>query len=439
MTATAEQSPGAMSTGNRIKLSLMMFLEFFIWGAWFVTMGTFLDSDLAASASQISLAYLTQSLGAIAAPLIIGLIADQFFSAQKVLGILHLVGAALLYVASTMDTFGAFFPVILAYMVLFMPTLALVNSVSFRQMTHPEKQFPAVRVLGTIGWIVAGVTIGWLAWEQEGNLSQTFRMAAAASLALGLFSFVLPATPPMHRGQHTSVREMLGLEALGLLKDRSYLVFFLSSIAICIPLAFYYNFTNLFLNEEGVRSAAAVQSLGQVSEVLFLLMMPFLLVRLGIKVTLAVGMAAWALRYAFFAMGSAGDLFWLLLLGIVLHGICYDFFFVAGQIYTDKFAGARFRSAAQGLITLATYGVGILIGSLVAGPIVDAFATGDGYDWSRIWIIPAGIAAVVLVVFLIFFKDRRPVETSVAEESMTTLEAPGAAAPQPERPRSGTS
>jgi nucleoside transporter len=436
MTSISEQRPGAISSVTRLKLSLMMFLEFFIWGAWFVTMGTFLDSDLSASANQISLAYLTQSLGAIAAPLIIGLIADQFFSAQKVLGILHLAGAALLYYASTMDTFGAFFPVILVYMILYMPTLALVNSVAFRQMTHPEKQFPAVRVLGTIGWIVAGVIIGWLAWEQDGGLNQTFRMAAVASLLLGVFSFLLPATPPTHRGEHASVRDMLGLEALGLLRNRSYLVFFLSSIAICIPLAFYYNFTNLFLNEEGVKSAAAVQSLGQVSEVLFLLLMPFLLTRLGIKVTLAIGMGAWALRYVFFSFGDSGSLFWLLLLGIVLHGICYDFFFVAGQIYTDKFAGAQFRSAAQGLITLATYGVGILIGSLVAGPIVERFVTADAHDWDQIWLFPAAIAAVVLVLFLIFFKDKRTVETTVLDEAMTTFEAPGPARPPEERPHS---
>jgi nucleoside transporter len=439
MTSTSEQRPGAISTVTRLKLSLMMFLEFFIWGAWFVTMGTFLDSDLAASGSQISLAYLTQSLGAIAAPLIIGLIADQFFSAQKVLGILHLAGAGLLYLASTMETFGAFFPIILAYMILYMPTLALVNSVSFRQMTNPEKQFPAVRVLGTIGWIVAGVTIGWLAWEQEGQLSQTFRMAAVASLILGVFSFLLPATPPTRRGEKVTVRDLLGLEAVGLLKNRSCLVFFLSSIAICIPLAFYYNFTNLFLNEEGVRSAAAVQSLGQVSEVLFLLLMPFLLMRLGVKLTLAIGMAAWALRYVFFAYGDAGSLYWMLLVGIILHGVCYDFFFVAGQIYTDKFAGRRFRSAAQGLITLATYGVGILIGSLVAGPIVDRFATADGHNWTQIWIIPAAIAGVVLVLFLILFKDRRVENVTTLDASRTTFEAPGTAVPQKEGPRSGTS
>jgi nucleoside transporter len=437
MTSTTSRPGGAISAVTRLKLSSMMFLEFFVWGAWFVTMGTFLATDLSASGSQISLAYLTQSLGAIAAPFIIGLIADQFFSAQKVLGILHLAGAALLSLASTMETFGAFFPVILVYMIVYMPTLALVNSVSFRQMTNPEKQFPAVRVLGTIGWIVAGVIIGWLSWEQAGQLTQTFRMAAVASLVLGVFSFALPATPPTRRGEKATIRDILGLEAVGLLKNRSYLVFFLSSIAICIPLAFYYNFTNLFLNEEGVRSAAAVQSLGQVSEVLFLLLMPFLLVRLGVKITLAVGMAAWGLRYVFFAFGDAGGLFWMLLLGIVLHGICYDFFFVAGQIYTDKFAGERFRSAAQGLITLATYGVGILIGSLAAGPIVDRFATADGHDWTQIWIIPAAIAGVVMVLFLILFKDRRVEHATMLDASRTTFEAPGTAVPQEERPRSG--
>jgi nucleoside transporter len=435
MTVDTGQPRGAISAATRLKLSSMMFLEFFIWGAWFVTMGTFLAKNLSASGSQISLAYLTQSLGAIAAPFIIGLLADQFFSAQKVLGILHLAGAAMLFLASTMSTFGAFFPVILAYMILYMPTLALVNSVSFRQMTNPEKQFPAVRVLGTIGWIVAGVIIGWLSWEQEGQLTQTFRMAAVASLILGVFSFMLPATPPTRSGEKVTVRDILGLDALGLLKNRSYLVFFLSSIAICIPLAFYYNFTNLFLNEEGVRSAAAVQSLGQVSEVLFLLLMPFLLVRLGVKITLAIGMAAWALRYVFFAFGDAGSLFWLLLLGIVLHGICYDFFFVAGQIYTDKFAGERFRSAAQGMITLATYGAGILIGSLAAGPIVDRFATADGHDWAQIWIIPAAIAGVVMVLFLILFKDRRVEHASMLDASRTTVEAPGTAVPQRVRPR----
>lgn len=434
--AATDRSSEGMPVGIRLRLSLMMFLQFFVWGAWFVTMGTFLGQGLAASGSQISLAYLTQSLGAILAPLIIGLIADQFFAAQKILGVLHIAGAALLWFASTMTDFGAFFPVILVYMILYMPTLALVNSISFRQMQDPEKQFPAVRVLGTIGWIVAGVTIGWLGWEQRGVLSMTFQMAAFASLLLGLFSFTLPATPPSRKDGKSSIGDLLGLEALGLLKSRSYLVFFIASIAICIPLAFYYNFTNLFLNEIGVDAAAAVQSLGQASEVLFLLVLPFLLKRLGVKWTLAIGMAAWALRYVFFAFGDTGGMYWMLLLGILLHGVCYDFFFVAGQIYTNKFAGDRFRSAAQGLITLATYGIGILIGSLLAGPIVDAFAIPDNHEWRQIWLVPAAIAAVVLLAFLLLFKDRgrqTDIDTGLGQEATaTTLEAPGATLPAPD-------
>jgi nucleoside transporter len=434
MTADTGTVSQKLSTGIRLRLSLMMFLQFFVWGAWFVTMGTFLGEGLSASGSQISLAYLTQSLGAILAPLIIGLIADQFFSAQKILGVLHIAGAVLLWIAGDASQFSLFFPLILGYMILYMPTLALVNSVSFRQMRDPERQFPGVRVLGTIGWIVAGLIIGWLGWEQgQGQLPLTFKMAAVASLILGIYSFTLPATPPTGRGGKSSMSQMLGLEALGLLKSRSYLVFFLSSIAICIPLAFYYNFTNLFLNEVGVDAAAAVQSLGQVSEVGFLLLLPYLLKRLGVKKTLAVGMAAWAVRYLCFAFGDSGGLFWLLLVGLILHGICYDFFFVAGQIYTNRFAGDRFRSSAQGLITLATYGVGILIGSLVSGPIVDYFATADTHQWRQIWIIPAIIAAVVLVLFLLLFKDRdtaAPANLGLEAEA-TTLEAPGAPLPMP--------
>src|SRR5918994_4580850 len=383
MTSDVGSVSQKLSTGIRLRLSLMMFLQFFVWGAWFVTMGTFLGEGLSASGSQISLAYLTQSLGAILAPLIIGLIADQFFSAQKILGVLHVAGAVLLWIAGDAEQFGVFFPLILGYMILYMPTLALVNSVSFRQMRDPERQFPAVRVLGTIGLIVAGLIIGGLGWEQ-GQLPLTFKMAAVASLTLGIYSFPLPATPPTGRGEKSTMGQMLGLEALGLLKTRSYLVFFLSSIAICIPLAFYYNFTNLFLNEIGVQSAAAVQSLGQVSEVLFLLLMPFLLVRLGVKITLAIGMAAWALRYVFFAFGDAGGLFWLLLVGLLLHGICYDFFFVAGQIYTNRFAGDRFRSSAQGLITLATYAAVFLSAPLVSGPSDHYSAPGEPPAWREI-------------------------------------------------------
>ncbi|MET1007746.1 MAG: nucleoside permease [Propionibacteriaceae bacterium] len=415
-------TPGsALAPVVRVKLSLMMFLEFFIWGAWFVTLGTYLAQSLEASGSQISLAFLTQSLGAIIAPFIIGLIADQFFSAQKILGVLHIAGAVLLLVASRMDTFGGFFGIALVYMILFMPTLALVNSISFGQMQNPERQFPAVRVLGTIGWIVAGLLIGWLGWEQSMRLELTFLMAGCAALVLGVFSFFLPATPPRSRNEKRAVRDILGLDALALLKNRTYLVFFLSSIAICVPLAFYYNFTNLYLNEIGVQGAAAVQSIGQMSEVVFLLAMPFLLKRLGFKLTLAVGMLAWALRYVLFAYGDTGGLFFMIIIGLLLHGICYDFFFVAGQIFTDRFAGVGLRSSAQGMITLATYGVGLLIGSLISGPIVDAFVTDGGHLWTRIWLIPAAIAAVVLVMFWLLFRE----EDAVTPGEGESVEADG--------------
>lgn len=401
-----------MTTTIRIKLSTMMFLEFFIWGAWFVTMGTYLTKTLSATGTQNATAYATQALGAIIAPFVIGLIADKYFSAQKILGILHIIGAMLLYYETTVPTFDTFYPGILAYMIIYMPTLALVNSVSFKQMTDPSKEFPRIRVFGTAGWIVAGLIIGWLGWEQSGTLVLTFKMAAVASAILGVLSFSLPDTPPAKKGQKTSLRDIIGLDSIGLLKNRSYLVFFLASVAICIPLAFYYNFTNPFLNEVGMKRAAGVQSLGQVSEFVFMVAMPFFFVRLGVKKMLAMGMLAWALRYVFFAYGNAGNEYWMLLAGIIIHGVCYDFFFVTGQIYTDNLAGERFKSAAQGFITLATYGVGMFIGFTISGPIVDHWQTSPtSHNWQTIWLIPGGIAAAVLVLFLLFFKDTNQIQT----------------------------
>ena len=398
----------------RLRLSTMMFLEFFVWGAWFVTLGTYLAADLGASGSQIALAFLTQSLGAILAPFIVGLIADRWFAAQRILGVLHLFSAVMLLLAGRQSDFGPFFVFALLAMISFMPTLALANSISFRRLESPERQFPAIRVFGTIGWIIAGLLIGWLGWEAGGALENTFVMAAIGSALLGVYAFTLPHTPPEPGQGRITVRDVLGLDALALLKSRSYLVFFLASVLICIPLAFYYNFTNLYLNEIGVKSAAAVQSLGQLSEALFLLIMPLMLKKLGVKRTLLIGMLAWALRYALFAFGDAGSLLWLVIIGLVLHGVCYDFFFVAGQIYTDRFAPKHVRSAAQGLISLATYGVGLLIGSLISGPIVDAFVAADGtHAWRAIWLIPAALAVGVALFFASLFRER---ETAAAAE-----------------------
>ncbi|GAB5401641.1 MAG: nucleoside permease [Aureisphaera sp.] len=390
------------------QLSVMMFLEFFIWGAWFVTMGTFLAKSFSATGSQMAMAYETQSIGAIVAPFIIGLIADRYFAAQKILGVLHLLGAGLLYMAGTSSEFEAFYPYILIYMILYMPTLALVNSVAFRQLTD-NKVFAWIRVFGTLGWILAGLVIAYLSWESENTLQYTFLMAAGAAALLGVFSFTLPDTPPVvEKSEKVSIRDILGLDAIAMLKDKRYLVFFIASILICIPLAFYYQHANQFLNEIGMEKAAGKMTFGQMSEVLFMVLLPLFLKRYGIKMTLLVGMLAWVVRYLLFAYGDAGEGAWMLIFGIILHGVCYDFFFVSGQIYTDYKAGEKFKSSAQGLITLATYGLGMLIGFRLAGYITDLNATTDGgHIWQSIWTFPAIFAGVVFIIFLLAFKNEK--------------------------------
>ena len=390
----------------RLQLSFLFFLEFFIWGAWFVTMGTFLSQEFSASGGQLAKAYETQSIGAIIAPFVIGLIADRYFAAQKILGILHLIGAALLFTVSNAESFEGFYPYIFIYMLLYMPTLALANSVAFNQMKEPSKQFASIRVLGSVGWIFAGLTIGYLGWEGTQNLKFTFYMAATASALLGLYSFFLPSTPPrLGSDQSISLREILGLDALALLKDQGFLFFFIASILICIPLAFYYQHANQFLNEVGMEAAASKMILGQISEVLFLLLLPLFIKRYGIKNALIVGIMAWGVRYLLFAYGDSGSQVWMLLFGIILHGICYDFFFVSGQIYTDFKAGETYKSTAQGLITLATYGVGMLIGFRFAGWLTDQYVTETGHLWQDIWIQPAIFSFVVLTLFLFLFKN----------------------------------
>ncbi|WDT86443.1 nucleoside permease [Alteromonas sp. 009811495] len=397
-----------------LRLSIMMFLQFFIWGGWFVTLGTYLSNTLQANGGQIGMAFSTQSWGAIIAPFIVGLIADRFFNAERILGLLHLVGAALMYFMYQASDFASFYPYVLAYMIAYMPTLALVNSVSFGQMDDPSKQFGKVRVWGTVGWIVAGLMISYVfSWDSaqsiaDGMLKNTFLLCSIASLALGIFSFTLPNTPPQSSDKAVGLRDVLGLDALALLKDKNFLVFFLSSVLICIPLAFYYQNANTFLTEIGVENATGKMTLGQVSEVLFMLALPVFLNRFGIKATLVIGMAAWVIRYTLFAFGNADEALFMLITGIALHGICYDFFFVSGQIYTNAKAGEKVKSAAQGLITLATYGVGMLVGFAVAGAITDSYTLASGaHSWQQVWLFPAGFAAVVLVLFAILFKSEK--------------------------------
>ncbi|MCO6496942.1 MAG: nucleoside permease [Chitinophagaceae bacterium] len=403
-----------MKSTTWLRLAFMMFLEFFIWGAWFATLGIFLDNNLHTSGSQSAAVFSTQSWGAIIAPFIIGLIADRYFNAERILAILHLIGAFLMYQMYQSSDFSSFYPYVLSYMILFMPTLALVNSISFNQMQDPEKQFASIRVLGTIGWIVAGVSISYIFfWDSESNVKEglmrnTFLMASVASAILGLYSFTLPKTPPrVEKGAKVKVSDILGLDALKLLKDKNFAIFFVASILICIPLAFYYQYASQYLSNIDIPKPAAKMSLGQASEVIFMLLLPVFFKRFGFKNTILIGMLAWTLRYALFAYGNSGELAFMIITGIALHGVCYDFFFVSGQIYTDKKAGEKFKSAAQGLITLATYGVGMLIGFQIAGMIFDAYTLGENsFDWKMIWIIPSMIALVVFLLFALLFKEK---------------------------------
>ncbi|CAG2531631.1 MAG: nucleoside permease [Maribacter dokdonensis] len=399
----------------RAQLCFMMFLEFFIWGAWFVTLGTFLGNNLKATDGEIALAFSTQSWGAIIAPFVIGIIADRYFNAERILGVLHILGGVLMYFMYGTTEFDDFYILVLGYMILYMPTLALVNSVSFNQMKNPAKEFSLVRVFGTLGWVIAGLSISYVFnWDQginigEGLLRNTFLMTAIASAILGVFSFTLPKTPP--RAATTgkiSFKEILGLDSLTLFKDKNFLIFFMSSVLICIPLAFYYQNANPFLVEIGMNNPTGKMTLGQVSEIAFMLLLPYFFTKFGFKKTILVAMAAWVVRYLLFAFGDVNELGFMLIIGIALHGICYDFFFVSGQIYTDSKAGEKFKSSAQGLITLATYGVGMLIGFWVAGKISTAYVINDGeHIWQTIWMYPAGFALVVFILFAIFFKTEK--------------------------------
>jgi nucleoside transporter len=398
-----------MNRGVQSQLAAMMFLQFALWGSWFVTLGTYL-LKIGFDGLQVGAAYSTMNWGAILAPIIAGAVADRFFQAQKVMAVLHLVGAALLWYIATITEPTVFFWTLLAYALCFMPTLGLANAICFHQMSDPGKQFGPIRACGTFGWIVVGFGVGLLAPKLLGYsiepTSIPLKIGAVISLLLGLYAFTLPATPPPAAGQKPSLARILGLETLALMKDRSFAVFVLGSLLICIPLSFYYSFANAYLNESGMENAASKMTLGQMSEVLFLVLIPVFFARLGVKRMLLIGMAAWTLRYVLFAFGNNGTLVSLLYAGIILHGICFDFFFVTGQIYVDKAVSKAQRAAAQGFIHVVTYGVGQLIGSWAAGAVVDRYAVatdaGTQHLWQTIWLVPA---FMVLLLFALFFRD----------------------------------
>ena len=397
-----------MKLATRLQLMVMMFLMFFTWGAWYGQMGKYLFTTLKASGDQIGSAYATFSIASIVAPFFVGMIADRFFSAQKVMGILNILGAGILYFLIQNNNPDTFFWYILAYTLTFAPNLALSSSIAMNQMQNPGKEFPAIRVLGTIAWIIVTNIIGYYGL---GDKVAIYQIAMFTSIAWGLFAFTLPDTPPKATGKAT-VSQILGTDAFVLFKDRSFSIFFISSVLVCIPLAFYYAHANLSLTESHMTNVENKMSLGQASEVFFMLLIPFALQKFGIKKMLIVGLIAWIVRFICFGNGDGISSEWILYLAIVLHGVCYDFFFVTGQIYTDNKAGDKIKNSAQGLITLATYGIGMGIGSKLSGIVLDKYTLSDAnnvvtHNWNSVWMIPAGIAAVVLILFIIFFKDKR--------------------------------
>jgi len=400
-----------------MQLSAMMFLQFFLWGAWYMTMNFFMG-EASMSAETIGWAYSVGPIAAIVSPFFLGLFADRYFATEKILGVLHLLGGVFLCLApmAAERSPSMFIGAIMLHMLCYMPTLGLTNTLAMHNMTNSEKQFPLIRVFGTIGWIVAGFSISQLAFDKSPNM---FYLAGGSGLLLGVYSFFLPHTPPPSKGQKFSARDAIGLDAISLMKNRSFAVFAVCSFLICIPLAAYYAFAGQFLGSMGIEKVGQTLTYGQMSEVVFMVVMPLFFARLGVKWMLAVGMLAWVARYGLFAGAADEQIKWMVLSGIILHGICYDFFFVTGQIYTDQVSGAKIRGQAQGFLVLITQGLGMLIGAQLSGRLVGHFTTTVGEvtstDWNKVWMYPAVFSLVILIVFVFLFSSKNTTSEGSAD------------------------
>jgi Nucleoside H+ symporter. len=404
-----------MPTSLSARLSLMMFLNYVIWGAWYVTLGTYLTVTLKFTGTQTGAVFGTTALACMISPFFVGLIADRFFATEKVLATLHLMGAVLLYLVTRVSSFGAVYAVVLAHCLCYFPTIALTNSLTLRQIKDASREFPLIRVFATIGWIVIGQTVGLLGVE---TTSTPFLLAAGASIVMSAYCLTLPHTPPADKGTAMTVRNVLGLDALVLFKQPAYRVFTVASILACIPLTFYFSFTNAYLNDLGVHNAAGKMTLGQISEVGVMLLMPLIYRRFSLKAILLIGLFAWAIRYALLAYGNPDSRMWMFYIAILFHGVCFDFFFMTGQLYTDQEAPPNLRGTAQGLLAFLTYGVGMFIGSLLSGVAVDFFTTTTGSvvvrNWSGFWLASGGSALLVALYVALFFHSRGKVQSKGA-------------------------
>lgn len=413
-----------MTFNTRIQLWLMMFVQFFVWGSWYGQLGKYMTDGLHATGGQVGSAYAAFSIAMIVSPFFVGMLADRFFAAERVLAVLNLLGAGILYYLFSLTeplaingvestaAWNTFYWTMLLYCLTFAPAIALTSSIALRHISNPEKEFPVVRVFGTLSWIAVTNLVGYLG---VGGQNTIFMISAGTALLMGALSFTLPHTPPTATGP-TSIAQIVGKDAFVLFKDRSFLIFFIASVLVCIPLSFYYTWGNSSLTDAYKvafpdQDAASFNienkmSLGQVSEVLFMLLLTIAYRGLGVKKILIIGLVAWIVRFLCLGYGTADESSWMLYLAILLHGVCFDFFFVTGYMYADEKAGAKIRSQAQGLISLATYGLGMFIGSIVAGKVKDHYTGTAAFpDWMQIWLVPAGIAVVVLLLFILFFHD----------------------------------
>jgi nucleoside transporter len=401
----------------RTRLGAMMFLEYIIWGAWYVTLTNYLTTTLKFSGTEAGAVFGTAALASLLSPFFVGLIADRFFATERVMATLYLVAAACMYMVTQVSSFASVYTLMLLFCLLYFPTIALTNSIALKHVKDPGRDFPPIRTMGTLGWIAVNNLVGFMRIEAD---STQFLIGAAGCVVMAIYSLVaLPHTPPPGRGRKVSIGSILGLDALVLVKQRDFAVYLVASVLACIPLTFYYSFTNAYLNAVGVENAANKMSLGQVSEVVMLLLMPVFFRLWSVRTILLVGLASWAVRYVLLGYGNAQDGMWMFYLAILLHGVCFDFFFVTGFLYANQVAPPELRSTAQGLITLATYGLGMLIGSFLSGGVLDYFSTTTAggevvRNWRAFWLSSAAMSFVITLLVLFFFRSSVRVRAEAA-------------------------